>query len=112
MLTIPSVSVCPPGSPRELISRLAVQRSAQGGTDWYNSKNTTPSTELVYSYRFKCDDHYYGVTCEDLCRPRDDQFGHYYCSNNGTKVCLDGWQGDYCDRGEEKEKSCYVVVTL
>ncbi|KAL8590103.1 hypothetical protein ACOMHN_034334 [Nucella lapillus] len=86
------------GSPREMISRLAVQRSAAAGLDWYNSKHITRYTELIYSYRFRCDDHYYGAACEDLCRRRDDQFGHYYCSDNGTKVCLDGWQGEYCDR--------------
>lgn len=88
------------GSPRELISRLAVQRSASAGADWYNSRYATRSTELWYSYRFVCEDNYYGARCEDLCRPRDDQFGHYYCSDNGTKICKDGWQGEYCDRGE------------
>lgn len=86
------------GSPRELISRLAVQRSAAAGTDWYNSKNTTRYHELRYSYRFVCDENYYGPSCEELCRPRDDQFGHSYCSENGTKVCLDGWEGEYCDK--------------
>nr|KAG5699751.1 hypothetical protein BaRGS_014167 [Batillaria attramentaria] len=86
------------GSPRELISRLAVQRSAAAGADWYNSKQTTRYHELRYSYRFVCNENYYGPSCEELCRPRDDQFGHSYCSENGTVVCLDGWEGEYCDK--------------
>ncbi|KAK7104697.1 delta-like protein 1 [Littorina saxatilis] len=86
------------GSQREEISRLATQRSAAAGANWYHSKHTTRYTELIYSYRFICDEHYYGANCEELCRPRDDKFGHSYCSENGTKVCLDGWQGEYCDQ--------------
>ncbi|XP_076464788.1 uncharacterized protein LOC143296643 [Babylonia areolata] len=102
------------GSSRELIQRLAVQSSASAGRDWYNSNYTTTSTssasasssglsstttqQLLYSYRFVCDPTYYGAACTVLCRARDDHFGHYYCdSSNGTKVCLDGWSGEYCD---------------
>jgi delta-like protein len=52
-----------------------------------------------------CTSHYYGVDCDTLCRPRDDQFGHYTCAESGEKACLDGWQkdhtkpeGDYCTK--------------
>lgn len=79
---------------------MALLRSAAAGADWFNSQYVTGNTELKYSYRFLCDEHYYGPACGDLCRPRNDQFGHLYCSPNGTKICLDGWQGEYCDRGK------------
>ena len=56
-----------------------------------------------------CSDHYFGRDCDTLCRPRDDQFGHYECGPDGEKVCLEGWQkdtskkageGDYCTKGK------------
>ena len=57
-------------------------------------------------FRMVCSAHYYGSDCDTLCRPRDDQFGHYTCGPNGEKVCLDGYQkdpsnpeGDYCTKG-------------
>lgn len=56
---------------------------------------------LNYSYRVKCDEHYYGDGCANLCRPRDDKFGHYTCSEpSGDKVCLPGWSGEYCSKGK------------
>ncbi|KAL3872719.1 hypothetical protein ACJMK2_035925 [Sinanodonta woodiana] len=86
------------GSPRELISRLAAQRSAQAGTDWLYYIHATEYTQLEYSYRIVCDENYYGPSCSIFCRPRDDQFGHYTCSENGTKICMGGWTGQYCDQ--------------
>ncbi|KAL8619885.1 hypothetical protein ACOMHN_025971 [Nucella lapillus] len=86
------------GSLREPISRLAVKRSAESGRDWYNSNHTTRHVQLLYAYRFLCDRHYYGPSCAVLCRDRDDRFGHNYCTDNGTMVCLHGWTGDYCDQ--------------
>ncbi|EDS29750.1 conserved hypothetical protein [Culex quinquefasciatus] len=60
--------------------------------DSYNSSHTT----IQYAFRVTCDSSYYGPGCANLCRKRDDQFGHYTCSPNGERVCLTGWQGDYC----------------
>ena len=49
----------------------------------------------------------YGKDCDTLCKPRDDQFGHYTCGQDGHKICLQGWQkdmtnpeGDYCTKGK------------
>jgi Golgi apparatus protein 1 len=53
---------------------------------------------LSYEYRVTCDAQYYGPGCGTLCRPRNDNFGHYTCSENGTRLCLDGWKGDYCTK--------------
>lgn len=86
------------GSPREQIMRLAVQRSIAAGSTWQHFSHTTQYTSLEYSYRVVCDEHYYGTGCSTFCRPRDDQFGHYTCDNNGTKICLKSWQGPYCDQ--------------
>jgi Golgi apparatus protein 1 len=64
-------------------------------------------TRLEYEYRMLCSAQYYGKDCDTLCRPRDDQFGHYTCGRDGEKVCLEGWQkdptkpeGDYCTKGK------------
>ncbi|KAL5008933.1 hypothetical protein ScPMuIL_014514 [Solemya velum] len=88
------------GSPRELISRLAVQRSVEVGEQWSNFIHKSKYSNLTYSYRMVCDENYYGPSCSILCQPREDQFGHYTCTSNGTKVCLDGWTGNYCDQAQ------------
>ncbi|KAL4238752.1 Delta-like protein 4 [Mactra antiquata] len=85
------------GSPRERISRLAVQRSLTVGQEWKNYIHKTNETELEYMYRVKCDADYYDPGCSTLCRPRDDQFGHYTCDQDGQIVCMEGWKGNYCD---------------
>lgn len=91
------------GSPRELISRLAVQRSVEVTEQWSNFIQKAEYTNLTYSYRMVCDDNYYGPSCSVMCEPRTDQFGHYTCTSNGTIVCLDGWTGNYCDQGKQSE---------
>uniref|UniRef100_A0A670ZMI1 Delta-like protein n=1 Tax=Pseudonaja textilis TaxID=8673 RepID=A0A670ZMI1_PSETE len=48
--------------------------------------------------RVRCHEHYYGPSCNLLCRPRDDFFGHHSCDAAGNKVCLDGWTGNKCQR--------------
>lgn len=58
-------------------------------------------------FRLVCSQHYYGAHCDDFCRPRDDQFGHYECGTTaGEKICLEGYQKDplnpddeYCTKG-------------
>lgn len=73
------------------------------GKDWSHftaESDTVPLLKLFYKYRVVCDEDYYGPGCSDVCRPRDDEFGHYRCTENGTKTCLDGWTGPYCDKGE------------
>lgn len=57
---------------------------------------------LEYAYKVECDEYYYGPGCVNFCRPRDDQFGHYVCDENGDKVCMQGWKGDYCEQGTQQ----------
>nr|ABD16193.1 Dl [Euprymna scolopes] len=84
------------GSSHELIMRRAVQGSLSVGVEWVDFNYTSNQTELEYSYRAVCNEHYYGSQCTTICRPRDDQFGHYTCNNNGSMKCLPGWKGHYC----------------
>ncbi|MEE6475402.1 hypothetical protein FKM82_010740 [Ascaphus truei] len=79
-----------------LISRLAIQRHLTVGGEWSQDLHSSSRTELKYSYRFVCDEHYYGEGCSDYCRPRDDAFGHFSCGDRGEKVCNPGWKGQYC----------------
>ena len=59
--------------------------------------------KLKYDFRLVCADEYYGTDCDILCKPRNDNFGHYTCGDQGEKVCLPGWEkrdvaarDDYC----------------
>ncbi|CAH2251104.1 delta 1 [Pelobates cultripes] len=79
-----------------LISRLTTQRHLTVGEEWSQDLHSSGRTELKYSYRFVCDEHYYGEGCSDYCRPRDDAFGHFSCGEKGEKVCNPGWKGQYC----------------
>ncbi|KAM5163712.1 delta-like protein 1 [Mantella aurantiaca] len=83
-------------NPERLISRLATQRHLTVGEEWSQDLHSSGRTELKYSYRFVCDEHYYGEGCTDYCRPRDDAFGHFSCGEKGEKVCNPGWKGQYC----------------
>ncbi|XP_037807824.1 neurogenic locus protein delta [Lucilia sericata] len=81
-----------------LIQRLSVQQVLEVSPEWKTNKSESQYTWLEYDFRVTCDPHYYGAGCANLCRPRDDQFGHYTCSETGEIICLSGWQGDYCDK--------------
>lgn len=89
------------GSTRELIYRLRKQRSVEVGSSWKQFTRTENTMTLEYAYKVECDKYYYGAGCVSFCRPRDDQFGHYVCDENGEKVCMQGWKGDYCDQGTQ-----------
>ena len=85
---------------------MATQQELDAGSTWTHGVHQEAHTRLEYEYRMVCSAHYYGNDCDTLCRPRDDQFGHYTCDANGDKICLDGWQkdsenaeGDYCTKG-------------
>jgi len=88
-----------------LITRLTTQRWLDVGEDWTEDEHRSSHSVMRYEYRVTCDAHYYGVGCANLCRPRDDNFGHYKCSPTGDRVCLSGWQGDYCTK---RKYSVYV----
>ncbi|XP_070620214.1 delta-like protein 3 isoform X2 [Erythrolamprus reginae] len=81
---------------QRLISRLATRRRLAVGEEWSQDVQLGDQSELRYSYHVTCDEHYYGESCSDYCRPRDDTFGHYACDELGRRICLAGWQGDYC----------------
>ncbi|XP_007883116.1 delta-like protein D isoform X1 [Callorhinchus milii] len=83
-------------NPDRLISRLATQRHLAVGDQWTQDVHISGRTELKYSYRFVCDEHYYGEGCSAFCRPRDDAFGHFSCAEKGEKMCNPGWKGVYC----------------
>lgn len=86
--------------PDALIQRFPVQRVLDVSSEWTEDIREAPHSSIQYDFRVTCDAHYYGKGCADLCRPRDDQFGHYTCSSSGSIVCLSGWQGDYCTKGK------------
>jgi len=92
-----------------LISRMATQKklNASSSGAWTHGRHAEGHTILEFEYRMICTAHYYGKDCDTLCKPRDDQFGHYTCGQDGQKICLQGWQkdmtnpeGDYCTKGK------------
>ncbi|XP_066998253.2 neurogenic locus protein delta isoform X2 [Anabrus simplex] len=86
-----------------LITRLTTQRWLDVGQNWTEDEHRSSHSVMSYEYRVTCDEHYYGAGCANLCRPRDDQFGHYTCSPTGTRVCVAGWEGDYCTKPQCSE---------
>lgn len=85
-----------------LIQRLSIQRVLDVSSEWTEDSYESDYSSMQYDFRVTCDAHYYGTGCANLCRPRDDQFGHYTCSSTGSIVCLAGWQGDYCTKGKSQ----------
>ncbi|KAK7925846.1 hypothetical protein WMY93_008156 [Mugilogobius chulae] len=85
-----------------LISFFAIQKQLAVGSEWTQNAQVWRQTELKYSYRFICNDSYYGQSCSKKCSPRDDRFGHYTCTRDGLLSCLPGWKGKYC----EERKKC------
>lgn len=83
-------------NPERLISRMTTQRHLAVGEEWSQDLQVSGRTELKYSYRFVCDEHYYGEGCSVFCRPRDDAFGHFTCGERGEIICNSGWKGQYC----------------
>lgn len=81
-----------------LITRLTKQRYLEIGDHWTEDQHVSRFSTIRFEYRVTCDPHYYGKGCENLCRPRDDNFGHYSCSPLGERICHAGWTGDYCSK--------------
>ncbi|XP_056652075.1 delta-like protein 3 isoform X2 [Monodelphis domestica] len=86
------------GPDRSLLSRLAGRHKLAVGGPWARDARQAGGWELLFSYRVRCEPHYYGPACARLCRPRDDPLGHFHCGANGERVCMDGWTGDMCSR--------------
>ncbi|KAM9454186.1 LOW QUALITY PROTEIN: delta-like protein A [Clarias gariepinus] len=83
-------------NPERIISTMTTQRHLTVGEDWAQDLHNAGRTELKFSYRFVCDEHYYGEGCSVFCRPRDDTFGHFTCGERGEIICDAGWKGQYC----------------
>lgn len=77
---------------------MAIQRSLAVGEVWSQDVQSSPLTQLRYSYRVVCSENYYGESCSRLCKRRDDRFGHYVCEADGSLTCLPGWTGEYCTK--------------
>lgn len=95
-----------------LITRLTTQRFLDVGENWTEEEHLSSHSVMRYEYRVTCDAHYYGAGCANLCRPRDDNFGHYKCSPTGDRVCLSGWQGDYCTKRKCFSYLCHLVSCM
>lgn len=77
-----------------------MQKVLDVSSNWTEGVQEAQHSSIQFDFRVTCDAHYYGQGCANLCRPRDDQFGHYTCSSSGSIVCLSGWLGDYCTKGK------------
>ena len=84
---------------------MTTQRHLTVGEEWSQDLHTGGRTELKYSYRFVCEEHYYGDGCSAFCRARDDAFGHFTCGERGEIVCDAGWKGQYCTEREHNLKT-------
>lgn len=83
-------------NPEFLISSFTIQKKLGIGHEWSQEAPSGTQSELRYSYRFICNENYYGDTCSKICTPRDDRFGHYTCKPDGQIACRPGWKGEYC----------------
>lgn len=81
---------------RQLIIHHSIRGWLPVKEEWTNELHKTELATLAYSYRVTCQQNYFGDHCNLLCRPRDDIYGHYTCSQAGSVQCLPGWQGPYC----------------
>lgn len=98
-------------NPDFLISFFAIRRQMGVGTDWSQHTQMEKQTELRYSYRFICNESYYGESCSKKCSPRDDRFGHYTCTRDGQLSCLPGWKGKYCEERKLSTKYLPLLTT-
>ncbi|XP_014769856.1 delta-like protein 1 [Octopus bimaculoides] len=83
---------------RQLISSVAISEALDVSSNWRPFSYIEQPVEFSFNYRFICNENYYGLRCNTVCRPRDDKFGHYKCTREGQRKCLPGWKGDYCDQ--------------
>lgn len=84
----------------ELIEEATYSGLILPTAEWYTLNFVGNVARITYRVRVHCAVNYYNSTCTKLCRPRNDQFGHYNCDRNGDKECIPGWKGDNCDIGE------------
>ncbi|XP_064420850.1 protein jagged-2b isoform X2 [Latimeria chalumnae] len=80
----------------QLIARTSHVGMINPEDRWQAFQYNGPVAQFEYKIRVKCDENYYGTTCNKFCRPRDDFFGHFTCDQNGNKACKEGWMGKDC----------------
>ena len=85
------------GGSDQLIEKQTVQNWLQPSNQWKDIKHNGKNALFEYKIKVECDANYYGVNCAKNCEPRDDLYGHFTCDSDGKRVCLDHWQGEYCD---------------
>ncbi|KAK3601776.1 hypothetical protein CHS0354_016142 [Potamilus streckersoni] len=56
---------------------------------------------LDVDVRVYCDPDFYGPRCDVYCKSSDNSLGHYTCSLDGAKLCMNGWVGSNCDRNHD-----------
>ncbi|GIY01249.1 protein serrate [Caerostris darwini] len=72
-------------------------------TEWHTLLYTGTAAKINFRIRVICGPYYYNSTCTVFCKPRNDKFGHYMCSDKGEKICLPGWTGNTCEEAICKE---------
>ncbi|KAK3099642.1 hypothetical protein FSP39_007401 [Pinctada imbricata] len=80
------------------ILRIFVVDDLKPSSNWIFKDLRVNQSHVWFKYRVVCEEFYYGPSCEVFCRDRDDRFGHYVCNENGTKTCLPGWDGYFCQQ--------------
>ena len=51
------------------------------------------SSSMDLDFKASCSANFYGPQCTVICdTPVDDDTGHFTCTDEGERVCLDGWQ--------------------
>ncbi|XP_055357757.1 delta-like protein B [Paramacrobiotus metropolitanus] len=83
----------------QLLAQFSAHHTLRPHANWTEvaAFSTGTNTPLFYAYRIVCNEHYYGIGCENFCQARNDTHGHYMCSKNGAKICSNGWTGPYCE---------------
>eukprot|EP00057_Strongylocentrotus_purpuratus_P024082 XP_011678556.1 PREDICTED: uncharacterized protein LOC105445117 [Strongylocentrotus purpuratus] len=80
----------------QLIERAYHSGILVPSSSWVALRHDGATATVLYRVRLQCDDDFYGTTCLNYCTPRDDQFGHYTCDDDGGRVCDHGWTGSHC----------------
>ena len=97
---------------RSLIDSTTYSGILVPGVQWHTLTHHGTVASVTYRVRVVCDEHYYNTTCNKLCRPRNDQFGHYSCDASGDKVCVQGWMGATCEKRKYPFRPVTYIITL
>lgn len=99
-----------PNSRNRLIYQFKAQTELAVGSEWTIKSAEVggrSKAKLRFATRVICSDNYYGDQCSSYCRSRDDDHGHFFCTDKGKIVCLPGWEGidNYC-----KTRKCFLLL--